>query len=271
MRLNIRLFFFILILIIFSSRSLVIAQVKPVKIGEKVPDFVFQEILNYSKEKASISDFRGKLLILDFWSTYCSSCITLFPKLKALQEKYKDSLTIFTIGFDGYKPGSIENFLNARAGSPYAVPLPVAVIDENRDSLFRQFFPFWGLPHEIWIDKNGIVIGITSHVEVTDENIKNIVHGIPVNLREKKIIDFSFHLEMPYLVNGNGGGDDDFKARSLLSKFNGRVTTTDWAKWDSTGVRIVHLNRRLQDLYGWAYGRVFNDFKGILTKNTIAL
>jgi thiol-disulfide isomerase/thioredoxin len=36
--------------------------------------------------------FNGKLMILDFWATWCGACISKFPKLDSLQKKYADKL-----------------------------------------------------------------------------------------------------------------------------------------------------------------------------------
>ena len=50
-------------------------EIKPLTIGDKVPDVEFENVINYSDKKVRLSDFKGKLMILDFWATWCTSCI----------------------------------------------------------------------------------------------------------------------------------------------------------------------------------------------------
>ena len=57
-------------------------EIKPLKIGDKVPDIEFKNIINYKSKTARLSDFKGKLVILDFWGTWCTSCIAAFPKME---------------------------------------------------------------------------------------------------------------------------------------------------------------------------------------------
>jgi thiol-disulfide isomerase/thioredoxin len=58
------------------------------KIGDKVPEITISNILNYKDStgkpstSAKISEFKGKLLILDFWATWCTPCIKYLPELQ---------------------------------------------------------------------------------------------------------------------------------------------------------------------------------------------
>lgn len=48
-----------------------------------------------------IKDFEGKVLVLDFWATYCPPCIKAIPHLLEIQEKYKDDLLVFGLHVGG--------------------------------------------------------------------------------------------------------------------------------------------------------------------------
>jgi hypothetical protein len=51
------------------------------EVGKPCPDFTLHNIEYYSKKEASVKDFRGKWLILDFWNKGCGACIASFPKI----------------------------------------------------------------------------------------------------------------------------------------------------------------------------------------------
>lgn len=59
-------------------------SILPLTIGDKVPDIVLNHVINYKAGDIKLSDFKGKLVILDFWSSWCGACIALFPHMDSL-------------------------------------------------------------------------------------------------------------------------------------------------------------------------------------------
>src|SRR5471030_2698404 len=56
-----------------------------IRIGESVPFTHIDKIVHYSERNSQLDKFKGKLLILDFWHQFCSTCIAAFPKMEVLQ------------------------------------------------------------------------------------------------------------------------------------------------------------------------------------------
>jgi thiol-disulfide isomerase/thioredoxin len=154
--------------------------IKPLSIGDHVPDVEFN-MLNYSSPVARLSDFKGKLVLIDFWATWCHSCIRKFPILAKYQKEFKGKLQVLLIN-SNYSTGDdiakIKGFIQKReAIDKTSFPLPVGV----EDSIADKLFPHYELPHYAWISPSGIVSAITGSDEITEENIRKIIEtGTPV-------------------------------------------------------------------------------------------
>src|ERR1700744_4307849 len=68
-----------------------------IKIGDRMPDMIIWPVINYSSKSLRISDFKGKLVILDFWATWCTSCLAHFPIADSLQREFKNDLQILLV------------------------------------------------------------------------------------------------------------------------------------------------------------------------------
>jgi peroxiredoxin len=61
------------------------------KSGKKALNFSYQ---NENGEKVSLSSFKGKVVYLDFWASYCQYCVSQLPEITALQEQYPEVAVI---------------------------------------------------------------------------------------------------------------------------------------------------------------------------------
>ncbi len=148
-----------------------------VEIGNSVPDYMFRNILNYKTRTARISDFRGKLLLLDFWATWCTPCIAGMPGMHELQEKFKDRIQIILVN-DNESPVLVDRFVaNRKKTASSRITLPVAYSDSL---LSKSMFPHPGIPAIFWIDSEGILRYKTSKVEVNERNIGAFLNGKPI-------------------------------------------------------------------------------------------
>lgn len=161
------------------------------KIGDKVPDFVFP-IENYKKKKVRLSDFKGKLVILDLWAIFCGSCIAAMPHMQELQNKFDGKIQIIMVTKDSQE--KIDG-ISSRAENVRNNKLPSAVEAVKLAGLFDYTF----LPTHIWIDQNGIVKYITSGSGANEKNIATVLAGGDAGLEEKK--DLIIDRDAPLLVN----------------------------------------------------------------------
>ena len=68
---------------------------KTLKPGSKAPDFTLNDL---NGQPLALSSLNGKILVLDFWGSWCTWCIKGFPEMKKYYEKYKDKMEI--LGMD---------------------------------------------------------------------------------------------------------------------------------------------------------------------------
>ena len=164
-----------------------------IKIGDQVPDAQIENIINYLTKTAKISDFKGKLLILDFWNTWCGSCIDEMPAVAILQQKFRNKIKIISVTSQKIK--TVNDFIkNHQAVSN--LNLTMALQDVNLSKLF----PNKMLPHVVWISANGEYLGATDQADLSSAEINEILStGIP-NLKEFKKDNFHFNTSKPLFI-----------------------------------------------------------------------
>jgi len=167
------------------------AALRELHIGDRVPDLVVDNVLHYPGGTLKLSDFRGKLLILDFMSTGCKSCILKLPAYDSVQKQYGDRLQILLVTSDEKKyTGDVwkrNKFLSR-------ITLPVV----TEDSALAALFPHEVISHLAWIDAGGRVKAITTPQYVNAGNIDRVLNNEAVRWPVKKDI-LHFDRNIPLL------------------------------------------------------------------------
>ena len=212
------------ILLFITSILTVYAQPEKGKVypevGKPCPDFILRNIKYYSKKHASLSDFKGKWLILDFWNVNCASCVASFPRTNEMQKEFQNKVLFMLVGYQD-KGNQIQK-LYSRFRAKEGLVMPCAF-----DSTLCNRFDIYTAPHIIILDNNSIVRSITHSVNSGD--IKNFLAGKNPELEKsyrfmgdttqiyKKIL---YDTNKPFLINGNGADETDFLFRSVLTVFS---------------------------------------------------
>lgn len=192
--------------------------VRPLIPGDRMPDIVFANVMNGPAALKRVSDLEGDLLILDFWSTWCSACIAAFPTMDSLKQTFGSRVDVLLINTKsaqlGDSPEKIKKLISrvaTRTGR--AITLPIIYGDDLLDRLF----PNITIPHEVWISK-GKVVAITGAEEVTADNIREVLHNGAIDLPLKQDA-FGFADSVPLFIGGNGGNAERVEFRSLLTGY----------------------------------------------------
>lgn len=132
-----------------------------IQIGSLVPNFDINILTKEGTIKKNIKDYRGKVVILEFWATFCGPCLPAMDHLADLQFKFKNDLEVINITDE--ERWKVVNFLKKR-------PTFLAIGLDN-DKSINQLFYHQLMPHTIIIDPQGYIKAITSPEEVTAEVI----------------------------------------------------------------------------------------------------
>lgn len=130
------------------------AEYYPVRVGEMAPDF---EMENEYGNMVKLSDFRGKVVFIDVWATWCGGCVEGLPDFMALRDQYKDrkDVVFLTISDDGIEgKAHWQNFLKEKK---YTGKIPHLLINNNKDR-FEEDYCITGIPRYILIDKEGKIV-----------------------------------------------------------------------------------------------------------------
>jgi thiol-disulfide isomerase/thioredoxin len=171
------------ILIYFSMASLQAQNKLPAfKIGTKLSDSILNasyNIINHPDgiTTTTLNAYKGKLLILDFWASWCGTCLAQFPKLDSLQAKYKDRLSILLVGSVNTKDNT-DRMLKVLNGK-LTETKPTQLSSLVNDSLLMKMFPHQYLSHYVWISARGEVLAITPAEFVSDATISALLPKKP--------------------------------------------------------------------------------------------
>jgi len=112
-------------------------------------DFSFKDITG---KKVSLSDFKGKVILLDFWATWCVPCKQEIPGFIELQKKYGDR-GLQIIGL------SVDDSMNM--AKTYATQMKMnypILLAEGKEDILKAYDPIPSIPVSIIIDRGGRIV-----------------------------------------------------------------------------------------------------------------
>jgi thiol-disulfide isomerase/thioredoxin len=122
-------------------------QTRPVTSGDVAPTFVLSRIEAKGQlgARVSLDSLRGKVVVLDFWATWCQPCLRALPTLDAYQRKHPE-VAIVTVNLDD--AGEARAIFDERG---YALTLLAS------DGEVTERYNVSQIPHTVVIDKSGVV------------------------------------------------------------------------------------------------------------------
>lgn len=84
----------------------------PLRVGMKFPTFDLLNVSNDQRQPLLDESTNGKIVIINFWASWCAPCVEEFPSLIKLASDYKDDLVVLAISMDSQKE-EVDRFLKA--------------------------------------------------------------------------------------------------------------------------------------------------------------
>lgn len=116
----------------------------PAQVGERAPNFTIHD----GTETVSLSQYRGKTVVLNFWASWCSYCAAEWPSLEQLQQKIPN-LVVVAVAFDS-EPADYRQYI-----VDYRLHNMTVLLDPTDKS--NLAFGTTRPPETYIIDKNGII------------------------------------------------------------------------------------------------------------------
>ncbi len=188
-------------------------EIKQLSIGDQCPNFQFNNILYGNTKSSHLSDYKGRILILDFWATWCGPCVSSMPHLDSLQKQFGDKIAVLQITSEDSTV--VKNF-KKNSSIIKNINLPT-VTGKN---VMTKYFPHYMIPHTIIIDEKGIVKSTTTPEAITKTAIESIITGHNISIVQKKD-NMNYDRQFPLLF---GGLDTIFPIKLNVMKYSSILT-----------------------------------------------
>ena len=115
------------------------------QIGRAAPDFKLSDL---SGQEISLTQFRGKIVLLDFWATWCGPCRMTMPLLENLQKEYSGVMVQLAVNLEEPKD-LVQDYVKSQG-------IRAQVLLDEQGSV-AQAYGAEAIPRQVLIDKKGVV------------------------------------------------------------------------------------------------------------------
>ncbi|NNE92735.1 MAG: redoxin domain-containing protein [Verrucomicrobiales bacterium] len=133
---------------------------------EKPPPLIVDSWVN--SEAMSLADLKGKIVVLDFWATWCGPCLRAVPHTNQLAEKYKDQVVFIGV----CSTRGAEKMAETIAKSDIKYP-----VCKDVDNKTKNAYEVNGFPDYYIIDQNGKLVVADCQNAKVEEVIETLLKG----------------------------------------------------------------------------------------------
>jgi thiol-disulfide isomerase/thioredoxin len=241
-----------LLCLFFQVSAQKISRTAGLVVGDTVPDLVLNNAINSPSGTIKLADYKNKLIILDFWATWCETCVYHLPETYSIQRDLKDEVKVILVNCKVTRNSKleVENFLEKRKEA-YQFPCLV------QDTILNKMFPHVYIPHYVLI-RNSKVVAITGSENINLANIKRILSDVNYNTDIKN--DSLYVNNKPLFSSGNGGVEPLATYHSTVTGYlkNVRTTLGDIRNDSNLVIRIFAINQPIVELISYVSPKFYN-------------
>lgn len=132
--------------------------------GETAPDFMAAAM---DGTPIRLADYRGKVVLIDFWATWCAPCVAEMPNLRKIKESLgaDGALVVLGVSLDSDR-SLVERFVKDRAPWPHIVGGPAT------ENAIAKLFSVEGIPATFLLDHRGVLVGRNLTGEALEQAVR---------------------------------------------------------------------------------------------------
>ena len=146
-----------------SKENKINIQTENTEAAETAPDFVLKSTTG---KNIQLSDYRGKIVIVDFWATWCAPCRKGIPDLVDIQKEFKGNVVVIGISLDEDTRPDVVPFMKE-----YGINYPIVY---GNNKVIADYGSINAIPTSFIIDKQGKIVDKHIGIVPKSEYLKKI-------------------------------------------------------------------------------------------------
>lgn len=147
-------------------------------LGQAAPAIQARDI---DGEAVNLADLKGRVVLIEFWASWCPPCLAAIPRLNALQDRYQDKgFTILGVNVDTKRPGTSPEVVQSQIRSllvDYLVPWRVILNGEGDQDLTARY-GVTEIPASFLIDQEGRVARVELNGPSVDQALAELLGDV---------------------------------------------------------------------------------------------
>ena len=135
------------------------AKVERIEVGAMAPDFA---MVTTDGKAMKLSDYRGKIVVLDFWATWCGPCVAAMPHVQELADHYRDQGVVVLASCTSDERKKFDDWVAQRTQEFPDVVFAIDPQEKSQERASRKLYGVSGIPQQFVIDKDGKIVAEVS-------------------------------------------------------------------------------------------------------------